>query len=205
MAEALFVTYFDDHKGQSLLWSRTAGKPKVSGMTDSRLTRRTDAQDLDGIELQALPSGLHLVEADTYHFRRCEPGTTGSDAANGRSQLGTVVFRNRPLSPEEVEKAGGEGKTRGRLMIGLGVLSSESLVLRSLREAPLDNRHDIQQIYKTRLSRFRKWNLFCAQWIPYRRNGESSKMKAIESVGWMIFWVRYGTRYGRMTVRQMGQ
>jgi hypothetical protein len=26
MAEALFVTYFDDHKGQSLLWSRTAGE-----------------------------------------------------------------------------------------------------------------------------------------------------------------------------------
>lgn len=42
------------------------------------------------------------------------------------------MFRNRPLSAEEVDKAGGEGKTRGRLMVGLGVLSSEFLVFRSL-------------------------------------------------------------------------
>lgn len=72
------------------------------------------------------------MEADTYHFRRSEPATTGSNVADGRSQLGTVVFRNRPLSAEEVDKAGGEGKTRGRLMVGLGVLSSEFLVFRSL-------------------------------------------------------------------------
>jgi hypothetical protein len=88
----------------------------------------TDTQNLEGIELQALPSGLHLVDADTYHFRRAEPKTTGSDATDERSQLGTVVFRNRPLSPEEIEKAGGEGKTRGRLMVGLGVLSSKFIV-----------------------------------------------------------------------------
>lgn len=86
-----------------------------------------DAQNLEGIELQALPSGLHLVEADTYYFRRTPLATTGSTADDDKSQLGTVVFRNRALSPEEVEKAGGEGKTRGRLMIGLGLLSSECL------------------------------------------------------------------------------
>lgn len=90
-----------------------------------------DDQNLDGIELQALPSGLHLVERDTYYFRRTDPSSSSGLHEERRSQLGTVVFRNREMSPEEVERAGGEGMTRGRVMIGLGVLSSmyrESLI-----------------------------------------------------------------------------
>lgn len=121
----LFLTFFDDHKGQSLLWSRTNGEFSTLSIHQQADKRQKDNQNLDGIELQALPSGLHLVAQDTYYFRRTDPASSDSSQDEQRSQLGTVVFRNRELSPEEVERAGGEGKTRGRLMIGLGVLSSK--------------------------------------------------------------------------------
>lgn len=72
---------------------------------------------LDGIEFQALPSGLHSVETDTFYF---DHASTSSPGRAGR--LGITVFHNKELDEDEIEVAGNSTGGRGRLMLSLGVL-----------------------------------------------------------------------------------
>jgi hypothetical protein len=72
---------------------------------------------LDGIEFQALPSGLHSVETDTFYF---DHASTRSPGRAGR--LGITVFHNKELDEDEIKVAGSSTGGRGRLMLSLGIL-----------------------------------------------------------------------------------
>jgi hypothetical protein len=72
---------------------------------------------LEGIEFQALPSGLHSVETDTFYF---DHASASSPGRVGR--LGITVFHNKELDEDEIKVAGNSTGGRGRLMLSLGVL-----------------------------------------------------------------------------------
>jgi hypothetical protein len=79
-----------------------------------------DGETLSGIEFQSLPSGLHLVESDIFHF-----SYTSTENPELEDRMGVVVFANRQLSEEEIERAGAGTGSRGRSMMSLGVLMRE--------------------------------------------------------------------------------
>jgi hypothetical protein len=93
---------------------------------------------LEGIEFQALPSGLHSVETDTFYF---DHASTSSPGRAGR--LGITVFHNKELDEDEIKVAGSSTGGRGRLMLSLGVLMgklsdlSSSASLHSAYAAPM--------------------------------------------------------------------
>jgi hypothetical protein len=93
---------------------------------------------LEGIEFQALPSGLHSVETDTFYF---DHASTSSPGRVGR--LGITVFHNKELDEDEIKVAGSSTGGRGRLMLSLGVLMgklsdlSSSASLHSAYAAPM--------------------------------------------------------------------
>ncbi len=80
-------------------------------------------ESLSGIEFQSLPSGLHLVESDVFHFAYTSP-----EEPELGNRLALAVFANRQLSDEEIERAGDGTGSRGRSMISLGVLMREYFV-----------------------------------------------------------------------------
>ena len=100
--------------------------------------RRTDTKELEGLEFQALPSGLHLVETDTFYFHHASSSTQGR---TGR--LGVTVFHNKELDPDETKQAGKETGGRGRLMLSLGVLMGE---LRPLPALAVSSAHFTRSI-----------------------------------------------------------
>jgi hypothetical protein len=104
-------------------------------LTGNILFFSIDVNSLEGIEFQALPSGLHSVETDTFYF---DHASTSSPGRAG--WLGITVFHNKELDEDEIKVAGSSTGGRGRLMLSLGVLmgkfsgvSSFSFRLLSLR------------------------------------------------------------------------
>lgn len=91
---------------------------------------------LHGAEFSSLPSGLHLVNNDTFYFSYDFPSSNRSEAneevgagtGDGEGGLAVVVFRNRAMKEQEIERGDGRGKAkgRGRVMMSLGVVLSES-------------------------------------------------------------------------------
>jgi hypothetical protein len=86
-------------------------------LTGNILLFPTDVNSLDGIEFQALPSGLHAVETDTIYF---DHASTSSPGRAGR--LGITAFHNKELDEDEIKVAGNSTGGRGRLMLSLGIL-----------------------------------------------------------------------------------
>lgn len=126
--EALFLALFDDHKGQSLIWKRCRNGQSPSNTSNRiptslklRPHHTADTKSLEGVEFQALPSGLHLVEKDTFYFDYT-PSSSTSSTPDQEHRLGVAVFHNKELDEEEIKRAGKETGGRGRLMLSLGVI-----------------------------------------------------------------------------------
>lgn len=160
LIDSSFLTAFEDHRGQTLLWQKDIeGEPiRTDQMACADHVRwlQNAGRTLDGAEFAALPSGLHLVENDTFYFTHTFHGakvsrkgaSTSEDEADGR--LAVTVFKNREMTPQEVERGmtgrpAGSTSTaiapgRGRIMMSLGVVlctsySKQTGVIRLILEA----------------------------------------------------------------------